>query len=210
MTPPQRGFRSGAQVAPLLHRRCAACHNEDSAKGRYRLDSLVRLWKAGESDLPPIVAGKPRESELYLRLVETAADDRMPQKADALPAAAELMVAKKVSGLPVLDAEDRLVGILTSADFMSAMNLDSGVVAGYLNMSVDQLAAQLAEMPIDEFLSLNPQTYAGPVIDGKVVVEQPGPGLAIVRTVGIGTGHRRRSSGRSRDIWITSRISQLK
>ena len=76
-----------AEVAPLLHRRCAACHNEDSAKGRYRLDSLVRLWKTGESELPPIVAGKPGESELYVRLVETAVDDRMPQKADALPAA---------------------------------------------------------------------------------------------------------------------------
>ena len=44
----------------------------------------------------------------------------------ALPAAAELMVAKKVSGVPVIDAEDRLVGILTEADFLSAMNLDSG------------------------------------------------------------------------------------
>lgn len=41
----------------------------------------------------------------------------------SLPAAAELMVAKKVSGLPVLDPEERLVGILTSADFMSAMNI---------------------------------------------------------------------------------------
>jgi sulfide:quinone oxidoreductase len=39
------------------------------------------------------------------------------------------MVAKKVSGLPVQDAENRLVGILTSADFLSAMNLESGVFA---------------------------------------------------------------------------------
>jgi len=46
------------------------------------------------------------------------------------------MVAKKVSGLPVLDAEDRLVGILTSADFMSAMNLDGGIVANALETVV--------------------------------------------------------------------------
>jgi CBS domain-containing protein len=46
------------------------------------------------------------------------------------------MVAKKVSGLPVLDAEDRLVGILTSADFMSAMNLDGGMVANALETVV--------------------------------------------------------------------------
>ena len=76
-----------AEVAPLLHRRCAACHNEDSAKGRYRLDTFARLLKPGESDLPPIVSRKPDESEVYLRLVETSAHDRMPQKADALPAA---------------------------------------------------------------------------------------------------------------------------
>ena len=80
-------------VAPLLHRRCARCHDEDSAKGRYRLDSLVRVWKTGESDLPPVVAGKPGESELYLRLVETAPDERMPQKADALPAAEVAIVS---------------------------------------------------------------------------------------------------------------------
>ena len=95
-----------AEVAPLLHRRCAACHNEDSAKGRYRLDSLVRLWKAGESDLPPVVAGKPRESELYLRLVETAADDRMPQKADALPAAEVAIVERWIREGAVSDGGD--------------------------------------------------------------------------------------------------------
>ena len=95
-----------AEVAPLLHRRCAACHNEDSAKGRYRLDSLVRLWKAGESDLPPVVAGKPGESELYLRLVETAADDRMPQKADALPKAEIAIVERWIREGAIADGGD--------------------------------------------------------------------------------------------------------
>jgi sulfide:quinone oxidoreductase len=58
------------------------------------------------------------------------------RQGSALPAAAELMVAKKVSGLPVLDAEDRLVGILTSADFMSAMNLEAGVFSSALESLV--------------------------------------------------------------------------
>jgi hypothetical protein len=73
-------------VAPVLQRRCAACHCEDSAKGGYRLDSFRRMSKAGDSDLTPLVAGQTRDSELYQRLVETDANDRMPQKADALPA----------------------------------------------------------------------------------------------------------------------------
>ncbi len=54
----------------------------------------------------------------------------------ALPAAAELMVEKKISGLPVVDAEDKLVGILTEADFLSAMNLQSGIVAHALETVV--------------------------------------------------------------------------
>jgi WD40 repeat protein/mono/diheme cytochrome c family protein len=73
-------------IAPLLQRRCAACHGEDSAKGGYRLDTFKRISKAGDSDLSPLMAGKTKDSELYQRLIEKDANDRMPQKADALPA----------------------------------------------------------------------------------------------------------------------------
>jgi hypothetical protein len=72
-------------IAPLLQRRCASCHDAESSKGRYRLDSFARMMKPGESDLAPIVAGKPGESELISLLHESNADDRMPQKADPLP-----------------------------------------------------------------------------------------------------------------------------
>jgi hypothetical protein len=73
-------------IAPLLQRRCAACHGEESAKGGYRLDTFKRLSKAGDSDLTPIVPGKTKDSELFQLLIEKDANDRMPQKADALPA----------------------------------------------------------------------------------------------------------------------------
>jgi WD40 repeat protein/mono/diheme cytochrome c family protein len=72
-------------IAPLLQRRCVACHGEESAKGGYRVDTFARIAKAGESELPPLVAGKPADSEFYRLLVEPDANDRMPQKADALP-----------------------------------------------------------------------------------------------------------------------------
>ena len=85
-------FRS--QIAPILQRRCVACHGEESAKGKYRLDSFARLGKSGESDLPPLVAGKATESELYRLLVEADANDRMPQKADALPEAEIALVGR--------------------------------------------------------------------------------------------------------------------
>jgi WD40 repeat protein/mono/diheme cytochrome c family protein len=73
-------------LAPLLHRRCAGCHGEESSKGGYRLDTFARLRKAGDSELSPVTAGKPEESELYRLLIEPDPHDRMPQKADALPA----------------------------------------------------------------------------------------------------------------------------
>ncbi|HSI16052.1 MAG TPA: c-type cytochrome domain-containing protein [Chthoniobacter sp.] len=73
-------------IAPLLQRRCAACHGEESAKGGYRLDTYQRMSKAGDSDLSPLVSGKTKDSELYQLLTEKDPNDRMPQKADALPA----------------------------------------------------------------------------------------------------------------------------
>jgi sulfide:quinone oxidoreductase len=60
----------------------------------------------------------------------------------SLPAAAELMVANKISGLPVVDVEDKVVGILTEADFMSAMNLQGGIVADALEAVVRKRRAR--------------------------------------------------------------------
>ncbi len=74
-----------ADIAPLLQRRCAACHSADNPKGRYQLDSFTRLVTPGQSDLPAVTPGKPAQSEIAALLRETGADDRMPQKADALP-----------------------------------------------------------------------------------------------------------------------------
>jgi len=44
----------------------------------------------------------------------------------ALSEAAKLMTREHISGLPVLDVEDKLVGILTEADFLSAMDIHGG------------------------------------------------------------------------------------
>lgn len=73
------------EIAPLLQRRCASCHDAESNKGKYRLDTFTRLIKLGDTDLAPIVPGKPGESELINLLHETSDEDRMPQKADPLP-----------------------------------------------------------------------------------------------------------------------------
>ncbi len=72
-------------IAPLLQRRCAACHNEDSAKGGYRLDTFAMLLRAGDGGDAPVVAGAAEKSQLYRVLIAHEAEDRMPQKADPLP-----------------------------------------------------------------------------------------------------------------------------
>ncbi len=73
------------EVAPLLQRRCATCHSAENPKGRYQLETFARLMKAGQSELPPVTPGKPVQSELAALLRESSAQDRMPQKAEALP-----------------------------------------------------------------------------------------------------------------------------
>jgi hypothetical protein len=72
-------------VAPVLQRRCVNCHNEENPKGGYRLDTFAALQTAGDSGEKPLLAGKAGESEIHRLLVTKDADERMPQKADALP-----------------------------------------------------------------------------------------------------------------------------
>jgi sulfide:quinone oxidoreductase len=60
----------------------------------------------------------------------------------SLTAAATLMVQKKVSGLPVLDVSDRLAGVLTEADFLSAMNLEQSAVTDALETVVRKRRAR--------------------------------------------------------------------
>ena len=52
-------------IAPLLQRRCAACHCEESAKGGYRLDTFQLLQKPGDGGDAPVIAGKAKDSALF-------------------------------------------------------------------------------------------------------------------------------------------------
>src|SRR4051812_38830211 len=72
------------EIAPILLQQCAACHGAEKAKGKFRLDTFASLAKAGESKLPPIVAGAAKESHLFHLIATAAEEDRMPKKADPL------------------------------------------------------------------------------------------------------------------------------
>jgi mono/diheme cytochrome c family protein len=67
-------------VLPILAENCFKCHGPDDAarKGKLRLDSKAGALAGGKSGDAAIVAGKPDESELYLRVTETTESRRMP------------------------------------------------------------------------------------------------------------------------------------
>jgi len=73
-------------LVPILSDQCVTCHEEKKAKGGYRVDTFEALLNTGDSDTPPVVAGKPENSLLYQRLITHDEDERMPQKGDPLPA----------------------------------------------------------------------------------------------------------------------------
>jgi sulfide:quinone oxidoreductase len=77
----------------------------------------------------------------------------------ALSAAAKLMSEKHVSGLPVLDAEGRLTGIVTEGDFISAMDVEGAGLAGPLETVVRKRRARKHMGTIvDDIMTGNPIT----------------------------------------------------
>ncbi len=72
-------------VQPILTAACHKCHGRDKHMGKLRLDTR-RLAQKGGASGPVIVPGKSVDSRLYQAIVDPDPDERMPRKADALPA----------------------------------------------------------------------------------------------------------------------------
>src|SRR5262245_42202905 len=72
-------------VGPILRASCQKCHGPEKKMGKLRLDGREHAMKGGASG-PVIVPGRSGESSLYKMLVHPDPDERMPRKADALPA----------------------------------------------------------------------------------------------------------------------------
>ena len=100
-------------VAPILAKKCVACHGPEKSKGHFRLDSFDLLMKAGESKSAPIVAGQPGQSELCRRLRAPDEDDRMPQKDDPLPAAQIALIERWIKEGAKFDGPDTRAPLVT-------------------------------------------------------------------------------------------------
>src|SRR5688572_4220756 len=66
-------------IRPILAEKCLACHGQDNNKREadLRLDTSEGAL-ADRDGKPPIVPGKPEESELVRRILATDPEERMP------------------------------------------------------------------------------------------------------------------------------------
>ena len=102
-------------VAPILVERCQACHGPEKVKGKYRLDTFDRLQKPGSSDDPALTPGKPDASTLYGLLVTHEEDDRMPKKADPLPAGQIETIRRWIAEGGRFDGKDKTASLSSMA-----------------------------------------------------------------------------------------------
>jgi WD40 repeat protein len=94
-------------IAPILLNNCHKCHGPEKAKGNYRLDSFARLTTPGESKSAPITPKLPDKSHLFQLLTTPDEDDRMPSKADPLPAPQIALVKRWIEEGATYDAPDK-------------------------------------------------------------------------------------------------------
>jgi hypothetical protein len=101
------------EIAPILVKKCVACHGPEKSKGHFRLDSFDWLMRAGESKSAPVLPSQPEQSELVRRLTAEDEDDRMPQKDDPLPAGHIALIGRWIKDGAKFDGADRKAPLIT-------------------------------------------------------------------------------------------------
>ncbi len=76
-----------AQAYAILQARCAECHGLEKKRGNLRMDSREALLKGGDSKEPALLSGNADDSLLIYLVESDDPKERMPSKADPLPAA---------------------------------------------------------------------------------------------------------------------------
>jgi CBS domain-containing protein len=71
--------------------------------------------------------------------------------------AARVMIENRISGLPVVDARDRLVGIVTEGDFLRP---DGGTPRVLTLLSSPSVADEMASRRVDEIMTREPITIS--------------------------------------------------
>ena len=97
--PLERFVSFSRNIAPILARRCTACHNTRTPGGRLNLNSFAALLKGGDSG--PSLTPHDAEDSLLLTMVQ---DGSMPKDADPLAAEEIEMIRRWVEVGAPLDA----------------------------------------------------------------------------------------------------------
>ena len=79
-------------VAPILHKYCAGCHNPDDHEGKLSVESFDDLQKGGEHGAA-VLAGDPGTSRL-IRMVSGAVEPKMPPQDEPQLSAEQVAVLK--------------------------------------------------------------------------------------------------------------------
>lgn len=83
------GIDYTTQVAPLLTKYCAGCHNDQDREGKLSLASFAALQRGGDHGAV-LVPGQAAASRLIQLLTTTDAEKKMPPKDEAQPSAEEV------------------------------------------------------------------------------------------------------------------------
>jgi hypothetical protein len=73
--------RFNREIRPIMSDTCFKCHGPGTQKAGLRLDLRTEALKQTESQVTPIVPGKPEQSEVVRRLFSTDPDELMPPPA---------------------------------------------------------------------------------------------------------------------------------
>ncbi len=106
------------EIAPIFRDKCLTCHGPEKAKGEYRLDTFERLQKPGASKAAPITSGAPAQSHLFELVTAADADDRMPQKDEALPKQQIALIERWIKEGAHYDAPDPKLSLAGLAGFV--------------------------------------------------------------------------------------------
>lgn len=88
------------QIVPVLKKHCAECHAGDKHKGGFSINTRASMLSHGKT-VKTIVPGHAADSALMNLLTAADADDRMPAKADPLPADTIALIRRWIDqGLP--------------------------------------------------------------------------------------------------------------
>lgn len=99
------------KIAPIFAKRCLACHNARTAKGRFNMESFAAIMKGGESG-EAIDKGDADASNLYAMIL----DGSMPKDADPLKKSEMALIKKWIDTGAKLNA-----GVPPAAQLISVM-----------------------------------------------------------------------------------------